>query len=133
MPNSTTRKTSPEKFAYWRGHVEGWRSSGLTQQAYCREQGISKNTLCYWVRRLACESGGQKSDANAAPVVVTVAPRQLIPTMTSAMPEASPETAPLRLHVGARFRVDIAGDFAAPVLGKLLRVLLDFESRERRA
>jgi hypothetical protein len=27
--------------AFWRGHSEAWKLSGLTQRAYCEQQGIS--------------------------------------------------------------------------------------------
>ncbi len=36
----------------WRGRVEAWRSSGLSQGAFCREQRISPSALSYWKRRL---------------------------------------------------------------------------------
>ena len=113
------RRNSPATRAYWREQVAAWRGSGLSQAAYCRREAVSASSLGLWVRRLARE----QIDENAAPVIVAVSPRQLAP----AIPDASPEFAPLRLHVGERFRVDIAGDFPAPALRKLLHVLLDCE------
>ncbi len=37
---------------FWIRHVEGWRSSGLTQQMYCRRHRLAKGTLGYWVSTL---------------------------------------------------------------------------------
>ena len=117
MSESTPRirRTSPAKLAYWREHVAAWHRSGLGQSVYCRQEGISKSSLGLWIRRLAREQG----DAPALPVIVAVAPEQFAPVMS----DMCPELAPLRLHVGGRFRVDVTGDFAAPVLLKLLRTL----------
>ena len=113
------RRNSPATRAYWREQVATWRGSGLSQAAYCRREAVSASSLGLWVRRLARE----QIDENAAPVIVAVSPRQLGPATL----DASPDFAPLRLHVGERFRVDIAGDFPAPALRKLLHVLLDWE------
>ena len=113
------RRNSPATRAYWREQVAAWRGSGLSQAAYCRREAVSASSLGLWVRRLARE----QIDENAAPVIVAVSPRQLAP----GLPDVSPEFVPLRLHVGERFRVDIAGDFPAPALRKLLHVLLDWE------
>jgi hypothetical protein len=33
---------------FWTRHVEGWRSSGLTQKAYCKRHRLSKGSLGYW-------------------------------------------------------------------------------------
>lgn len=38
---------------HWTRHVDGWRSSGLSQAAYCSEHGLSLASFGYWRRRLA--------------------------------------------------------------------------------
>ena len=113
------RRNSPATRAYWREQVAAWRGSCLSQAAYCRREAVSASSLGLWARRFARE----QIDENAAPVIVAVSPRQLAPATL----DVSPDFAPLRLHVGERFRVDIAGDFPAPALRKLLHVLLDWE------
>lgn len=113
------RRTSPATRAYWREQVAAWRRSGLSRAAYCRREAVSASSLGHWVRRLARE----QIDGDAVPVIVAVSPRQLAPGLR----DASSEFAPLRLRVSERFRVDIAGDFPAPALRKLLHVLLDCE------
>jgi hypothetical protein len=37
---------------FWRGHVEAWRASGLSQTRYCQKHGLTKGTLGYWSSRL---------------------------------------------------------------------------------
>ncbi|TDR34186.1 hypothetical protein DFR29_1581 [Tahibacter aquaticus] len=34
--------------AFWRRHVEAWRSSGLTQKQYSAKHGINALTLAHW-------------------------------------------------------------------------------------
>ena len=113
------RRTPAAKLGYWREQVAAWRESGLSRTAYCRRAGVSASSLGHWARRLARE---QDSRA-AAPVIVAVAPQQL----GTALPDVRPGRVPLRLHVGERFQVDIAEDFAAPALRKLLEVLAGME------
>ncbi|WP_255352380.1 hypothetical protein [Xanthomonas sp. MUS 060] len=37
----------------WVGYVQAWQVSGLSQAAWCREQGLSLASFGYWRRRLA--------------------------------------------------------------------------------
>jgi len=37
---------------FWIRHVEGWRSSGLSQRSYCRRHHLTKGTLGYWSSKL---------------------------------------------------------------------------------
>lgn len=37
----------------WAEHVQAWRVNGLSQVAWCREQGLSLASFGYWRRRLA--------------------------------------------------------------------------------
>lgn len=113
------RRTPTAKLTYWREQVAAWRESVLSRTAYCRRAGVSASSLGHWVRRLAREQDSQ----DAVPVVVAVAPQQL----ASALSDVRPDRVPLCLHVGERFQVDIAEDFAAPVLRRLLDVLAGME------
>jgi hypothetical protein len=46
---------------FWIRHVEGWRTSGLSQKAYCVRRRLAKGSLGYWAsalgRRKAKETG----------------------------------------------------------------------------
>lgn len=37
---------------FWAEHIEVWKSSGLSQRAYCAREGIAVSTLQWWCRRL---------------------------------------------------------------------------------
>ena len=103
-----------EKAAYWSEHVTAWQRSGLSQGAYCRRHGLSQSSWGYWRKRLA-----RSADEEAAPCFA------IVPVPLSASPQADMATTPepMLVHVGNAFRIEIRGDFAAPVLEKLVRTL----------
>ena len=35
----------------WQNHVETFKRSGKSQRVWCREQGIKRSTLRYWLER----------------------------------------------------------------------------------
>jgi len=41
---------------HWRRHVEAWRESGLSQAAYCHQQGLNRKTFSVWTRRIQGDS-----------------------------------------------------------------------------
>lgn len=67
-------KTAPmsEKEAYWRGHLERWQRSGLSQSAYSRVHGLRSNQLSYWHRR------EQRLNVEAASPVGGFVPLQVV-------------------------------------------------------
>ena len=103
-----------EKAAYWSEHIAVWHRSGLSPGAYCRRHGLSQSSLSYWRKRLATSAGEE-----AAPCFA------IVPVSLSASPQPDMTTAPepMLVHVGNAFRIEIRGDFAAPVLEKLVRTL----------
>jgi len=112
----TASATEPltKKAAYWAGHIAAWQRSGLGQGAYCRQHGLSQSSLSYWRKRL-----GVTNDRDAASFV-TIVP---VPLPASAQADMTTAAGPMLVHVGNAFRIEIRGDFAAPVLEKLVRTL----------
>ena len=76
--------TRSEKQVFWKTHIEGWRSSGKSQKAYCEEQSISLVRFGYWRKRF-------------------VKPGKLIPVK---MPSSAP-SAKLFLPNGIRIEVPL--------------------------
>lgn len=112
---ASTASVCSEKAAYWSEHIEAWQRSGLNQGAYCRRHGLSQSSLSYWRKRLRATH-----DKEAAPFV-TIVP---VPLSASTQPDIATAPEPMLVHVGNAFRLEIRGDFAAPVLEKLVRTLL---------
>ena len=111
---ASSAELSFEKAAYWSEHIAAWHRSGLSQGAYCRRHGLSQSSWGYWRKRLATSA-----DEGAAPRV-TIVP---VPLPASTQAEIATVPEPMLLHVGNAFRIEIRGDFAAPVLEKLVRTL----------
>ena len=99
---------------YWSEHIAAWQRSGLSQGAYCRRHGLSQSSLSYWRKRLETTAGEQGAS------FVTLVP---VPLPASAQADFPTTLEPIRVHVGNAFRIEIRGDFAAPVLEKLVRTL----------
>ena len=113
MAASATEHRS-EKAAYWSEHIAAWRGSGLSQGAYCRRHGLSQSSLSYWLKRLGATNDGEVAS------FVTLVP---VPLPASAQADFTTTPEPILVHVGNAFRIEIKGDFAAPVLEKLVRTL----------
>lgn len=64
------------KADFWKGHLVGWRDSGLTQAGYCRQRGLSLACFGYWRRVL----GKVAASSALVPIVVghASAPEQTI-------------------------------------------------------
>jgi len=46
------------KLQQWCKHISGWKSSGLTQRAYCEREGLSLTSLAYWSPRVRKSARG---------------------------------------------------------------------------
>lgn len=47
----------------WTEHVASWQSSGLSQNAYCREHHLKISRFGYWKRKLVGPDTGQQSQS----------------------------------------------------------------------
>ena len=116
-------RTSPheEKHRLWRQHILAVQGSDLSAAAYCRLHGLSYQSFAYWKRVLPWaaiqteHSSVLESDFEEITAIVPCAlPRTVA---------ADQGLTPLRVEVGGRFRIEIAGDFSPAVFAKLIRTL----------
>lgn len=84
--------------------VAGYRESGLTRKAYCRELGIAVTTLDYYLRRQ-----GERARKQAGLMPVELA------TASAA--------GPLTLVLGGGLRLEVGAGFDEATLRRLLTVL----------
>ncbi len=52
---SKRHSTSSKGKSWWSAQVAAWRSSGLSQRAFCEQRGLSPSTFGKWRRRLVHE------------------------------------------------------------------------------
>lgn len=95
------------KQGFWKEHSAAWKSSGLTQVAYCAQQEISYQSFVYQHNRIANTS--KQTGVNfveAKPETVAV----------------SAQTSGLQLMLPNGIRVGITGEFNAVLLETVLTV-----------
>lgn len=98
-----------KKRAHWKGHIEGWRSSGMTQTAYCIEHQLKGHQFSYWKRRFVQTESG-----------ITFVPVKIQRTLAS---QARASSATMRLIVGGDLAIDIEPDFDSKFLRRLISTL----------
>ena len=92
--------------AYWRGHSEAWKLSGLTQQEYCEQHHISLKSFGNWraqLKRIAL-MGSQARWGH-------------YPRLRRTLADVSPRVKP-RAKPGANPRVTMSVPAAVPLPGK---------------
>ena len=101
-----------ERGKYWRERVESWRSSGLTQKEYCEREGISRERLGTWKRRLDREA--QTPPQRGSLVAV---PPGIVSSALSA------GRGMLGLVIRDQYRIEIPETFSPLTLEAVLQVL----------
>ena len=96
----------------WCRHVEAWRESGLSQAAYCHQQGLNRKTFSVWTRRVQVDLSMDKN------VPLGLLPVQVEPSASVASTQASMM---LRLAHGAQ--LELSTDVPPRWLAELLRCL----------
>ena len=86
--------------AHWRRHVEAWRESGLSQAAYCQQQGLNRKTFSLWTRR---DQGDPSMDRGTSLELISA---QVSPSVPVATAEASALL--LRFPHGAQLELSTA-------------------------
>jgi transposase len=107
-----------DREAFWRAHLAGWKSSGLSLRVYSEQHGLKAGTLGYWNSRLKAEpvdvpASVAKSGAEPSFLAVHVA----------GPAEPGPVEERIELVLPGGWRVRVGRDFEAATLHRLLDVL----------
>lgn len=92
---------------YWKQHIENWRSSGLTQVAYCRQHELRAHQFTYWKKR-----------STAPDSAITLVPLKIRGHLPCDQNSAS-----LRLIMGQDLAIEIRPDFDPPLLRRLIATI----------
>ena len=103
---------------FWRDHVAGWKSSGLSLRLYSEEHGLKAGTLGYWNSRLKAQAADAPA-SSAGPEAAFLAVHVAEPMVT--MPEPRDDRIELVLKGGSILRV--GRGFDAMTLDRLLDVV----------
>ena len=96
-----------ERELKWRRHLAVWQKSGLSQAAYCRQQGLTQNDFSWWKREIAGRA--------------VATGQRFVPVQIAAPPRTASYAFELELRGGRMLRFDGCVDPAA--LNAVVRVL----------
>lgn len=96
----------------WRGRVEAWRQSGLSQRAFCERNQLALSTFQLWLRQL-------KSQASRASTIV-----EIVPVTVSRIQPLRAQTPPIVVVMGGgQYRLEVAEGFHSTTLREVVRAL----------
>ena len=102
------RRSLDERRGFWEQHLREWKSSGLSQAEFCRQNKLSLKSFVYWKKR-------EKSMSGPVCLVEVDVRRQPLVSF--------PSTSLLRLLVGGQYRIEIEKNFDAEALDQLIQFL----------
>jgi transposase len=105
---------------FWRDHVAGWKSSGLSLRLYSERHGLKVGTLGYWNSRLKAQAADALTSSTAPEAAATFLAVHVAEPALSA-PEPRDDRIELALPGGCVVR--IGRGFDAMTLGRLLDVV----------
>lgn len=117
-----------ERENFWSSHWAAWRSSGLSQRAYCREHGLSYSAFGYWRSRV----NGRLSEVMApTPTFIPVLFETAGNCETLGSVDSSVYSVPIGSGRGAGIEIRLAhgraivvdGDFDDALLARVIRVV----------
>jgi hypothetical protein len=112
MSKETTVNQAESKADFWRRRIESCTNSSLTQVQYCRNHSLALATFSYWKRKLEMT---RQPKARFYPL--SVQPENIIS-------QSTPCSTGVSLNLcNERFRIDVAENFSASTLKRLIAVL----------
>jgi transposase len=105
---------------FWRDHVAGWTSSGLSLRLYSERHGLKAGTLGYWNSRLKAQAADAPA-SSAGPEAAATFLAVHVAEPTVSVPEPRDEGIELVLPGGCVVR--IGRGFDAATLDRLLTVI----------
>ena len=69
----TVNRALRERRAFWQEHLAQWQASGMSQVAYCRQQGLRLAQFGYWKKRLLTARGPATAPTAADFIAVQMA------------------------------------------------------------
>jgi hypothetical protein len=90
--------------AHWKNHIETWQNSGLSQAAYCRQQGINAQSFSSQLHAF------RSQHATESPTLIPVQIQE-------------PLSVPMVLQLAHGHRLELPPSISAQWLAELLRCL----------
>ena len=97
------------KRVYWKQQIESWKSSGMTQVAFCQEHDLKPNQFTYWKKRFIQTETGIK--------FVPIKFRHRSPS------DSGMDSPSLRLIVDQDLQIEVRENFDPQLLRKVIAVI----------
>ncbi|MCP3942762.1 MAG: IS66 family insertion sequence element accessory protein TnpB [Desulfobacteraceae bacterium] len=107
-----SKKTNKKRFQFWENHIAKWSQTGLSQNAYCRDNNLRPNQFTYWKNKF------KEQNLPIEFVQVTSQPFE------KAINGHCPNT--LRLNIKSGFQIEIPDGFSQTTLEQVLQVVGQF-------
>jgi len=104
-----SKELNEKRRQFWKYHLKTWSESGLTQNAYCRDNNLKPNQLTYWKNKF--------KQRNFPVEFIQIQPVKIATTTNSKPREI------LRLNVDAGFQIEVPDGFSQTTLTQVLEVL----------
>ena len=83
MPSKTNTQASSN---HWSQLIEDWSDSGLSQQAFCRDRGLSYHKFHYWRKKLSRTPPTKTLPRTSALVPVSYQPKSPVSDLSVHLP-----------------------------------------------
>ena len=129
--NRRARTKRPPRSVYWRGQIQEWISSGLTQVEFCEQRELSVAALRWWRWKLKqedAESPAASVSQDSASERMRWVPVRVVDREAPTSPPlcasfSDQESADFEVRLPSGIRIRVPDDFDAASLGRLLRTL----------
>ena len=109
MVSVNSKESNEKRCQFWKRHLKTWSKSGLTQNAYCRNNNLKPNRFTYWKNKFKRK--------NLPVQFVQITPDQVTEAISYPVQNC------LRLNIESRFQIEIPDGFSQTTLTKVLLVL----------
>jgi hypothetical protein len=109
MTSTRSKKVNKKRAQFWKNHLKEWPQTGLTQNAYCRDNNLKPNRFTYWKNKFKRQN---------LPVEFV----QVSPVLIKNIAQMhSPKH--LRLNLKSGFQIEIPDGFSQITLEQVLQVV----------
>jgi hypothetical protein len=106
------KKEIEKRSQFWKNHLKEWSQTGLTQNAYCRNNNLRPNQFTYWKNKF--------KQQNLPVEFVQVTSHPFEKTIDRHFPNT------LRLNIKSDFQIEIPDGFSQDTLKQVLQVVEQF-------
>jgi len=111
-----------ERATFWRRHWAAWQSSGLSQRAYCHQQGLSFSAFGYWRSRL--KDGAIAPAPAFVPLRVEVPEREVAGNAeTPPLIHTKPGSSGVEIRLAHGRTIHVQPGFDEALLARVIRIV----------